>query len=107
MSNVLESGNSKQGGRALLERLRLLRHAYQKGLFAEPTTVPLPEIVADGQGPDDWLHGSQDAATHPDRPSRRVPAFRSAPDVEGRPYCTECGVLRYSFSEPCPVCDNP
>jgi hypothetical protein len=106
VSNVLESGNIQEGGRALLKRLRLLRHAYQSGFFTEPTTVSLPEIVADGQGPDDWLGGSPDAATYTDVRCRRGSAFRPAPDVEGRPFCTRCGVLRYSLGEPCPICGS-
>lgn len=106
VSNVLESGNIQEGDRALQKRLRLLRHAYQSGLFTEPTTVSLPEIVADGHGPDDWLGGSPDAATNTDVRCRRDSAFRPAPDVEGRPFCTRCGVLSYSFGDPCPICGS-
>jgi hypothetical protein len=104
VSNVLESGNSQEGGPALLTRLRLLRYAYQSGLFAEPTAVSFPEIVADGQGPDNWIGGSPDAAVNAEERCRPGSAFRPAPDVEGRPFCRSCGVLRYSFRDGCPVC---
>jgi len=106
VSNVLEGGNFGLSDHTLLKRLRLLRHVYQSGSFTEPTTVPLPEIVADGRGPDDWLGGSRESAPSRDGSHRRDPAFRVAPDVQGRPFCRRCGVLRCSSGDPCPVCGD-
>ena len=105
MSNVLTSGNFQEGGLALLNRLRLLRNAYQRGFFTAPTTLPLPQIVADGHGPDDWLAGPQEDAPSTERSSRRDWPFRVAPDLQGRPFCPRCGVLDDSFGDLCPVCE--
>ena len=106
MSNLLESGNSQESGYALRNRLRLLRQAYLNGTFTEPTTVPMPEIVADGQGPDNWIGGSGESAPCTDGGYRRDAAFRVAPDLQGRPFCLRCGVVHRSFGEPCPVCGD-
>ena len=106
MSNILEDGNWELSGHALLKRLRLLRLAYQGGSFTEPTTVPLPEIVADGYGPDDWLGGSPEGAPARDGGYRRDGAFRVAPDVQGRPFCRTCGVLQCPSDDHCPICGN-
>ncbi len=107
MSNVLEGDNSQGGGLALLNRLRLMRYAYQSGLFTASTTLPLPEIVANGHGPDDWLGGSPEGAPGIDGSCRRNGAFRVAPDLQGRPFCARCGALQRSLGDSCPVCGNP
>ncbi len=106
MSNVLEGGNSQGNGRAPVDQLRLMRRAYRRGFFTEATTVPLPEIVADGRGPDDWLHGSRESACSPDGSYRRGSAFSVAADLQGQPFCARCGVLHSSSGAPCPVCEN-
>lgn len=107
MSRLPESGNSQEGALALANRLRILRHAYQSGFFTEPTTLPLPEIVADGHGPDDWLGSSPEGALSTRGSCQREAVFRVAPDLRGRPFCGRCGVLHHSFIGPCPVCGNP
>ena len=107
VSNVLQGGDFQENRRATLTRLRVLRQAYQSGVFTEPTTVPMPEIVADGQGPDDWHWGSGDSARFAYGACRREAAFRVATELQGRPFCATCGVL--SNSPPgrtCPVCGN-
>lgn len=106
MSNVLESENFQEGGLALQNRLRVLRDAYQRGFFMAPTTVPFPEIVADGQGPDDWLAGPAEGGPGTDQTCPRDWPFRVAPDLHARPFCPRCGALHDFLGDPCPVCGD-
>ncbi len=106
MSNLLESGNFQEGGLALQNRLRLLRDAYQRGFFTAPTTLPMPEIVANGHGPDNWIGDPGDGAPGTDGSRPHDWPFRVAPDLQGRPFCPRCGALYDSFNGPCPVCGD-
>jgi hypothetical protein len=103
---MLESGNYQEGGLALQHRLRVLRDAYRRGFYMAPTTVPLPEIVADGHGPDDWIGDSTVDAPTTDQSRWRDWPFRVAPDLQGRPFCPKCGALLCPLDGLCPVCGD-
>ena len=46
-------GDADAKARKLQERLEILKRAREDGFFDEEPIIPIPEIVADGHGPDD------------------------------------------------------
>ena len=57
MFNIFE-GDTDAKVRKLQERLEILRRAREDGFFDEKRTEPIPEIIADGKGPDDRVRPS-------------------------------------------------
>jgi len=56
MFNLHETGDEKERERVTQERLESLKRAREAGYFDEEPTEKMPEVMADGYGPDDgWL----------------------------------------------------
>lgn len=55
MFNLFESSDTKKREAVMNRRLMMLRCAREAGYFDEVGSEPMPEIVVDGRGPDDYI----------------------------------------------------
>lgn len=89
MFNIFEGGADARA-RKTQERLEILKRAREDGFFDEERIEPIPEIVADGHGPDDTVRVQDAFVKHEDAVEQPHPndprGTALLPTASPRPY---------------------
>lgn len=109
MFNVHETGDDKERERVLQQRLESMKRARENYYWATDKRVPVPEIEADGEGPDDgWLRAAEEYA-RPMSCQPRSPSYSERNPNPGGNTATAHGMAaqQYDTTLPCHNCEQP